>query len=302
MPSILGIKDGTRDAAYGLEKRDKVRVLKKTWKVEYYVLADDQFDTEDDILATAGIPALFSVWNNAWVKGYKAKEINTVVHPVTGVATILWCVTIELDSDLDQDDDETPTNRTPVVRWTGETEDELLEEDPITGEPIQTDADEPIIITTPIVLPILEIKRYETYPFDPDTMLSYSHHTNSTEFWGAPTGSAVMMPMEVDEETIEGTKYCVVTYRIKFKIKPNAGGSSGGENEPWKARVLHHGFKYRPAPGEPPVAAEDKHGNPITVNLRNGTGERLDEGEPAEYKAFNRYEKIDFNALALGPF
>lgn len=296
MPTLLGIKDGTRDASYGLEKRDKISVLKKQWKIDYYVLADSTLDTEDDILATAGIPSLFSFWNFAWVKGYKAKELQSVIHPVTGVLSVVWQVTVELDSSIDQaDDEEDPTNRTPAVRWSGETEDELLEEDPITGDPIQTDADEPIILTTPVVMPVLEIKRYELYPFDPTIMLAYSHRTNSTTFWGAPAGSALMLPMEVDEETIEGVKYCNVTYRIKFKIKPSL-------TEPWKARLLHHGFKYRPAAGKPPQAAQDKHGNPITVNLVNGTGEKVADGDPPEYKEFNRFAKVNFNALALGPF
>lgn len=295
MPTILGVKDTTRDASYGLEKKDKVRVIRKTWKVDYYVLADSTLDTEDTILATPGIPPLFTLWNFAWVQGYKAKELQTCVHPETGLATILWQVTVELDSDLDPNDDDPPVAKTPTVRWSGETEDELLEKDPITDDPIQTDAEEPIILTAPVVLPVLEIKRYEFYPFNPNIMLSYSHRTNSAVFWGAPVGSALMMPMEVDEETIEGVKYAVVTYRIKFKIKP-------GLAEPWKARVLHHGFKYREQAGKPPTAAEDKHGNPITVNLVNGDGTKKADGAAPDYKEFNRFPKTDFNALGLGPF
>lgn len=294
MPTLLGVKDGSHTATSSLESRDdvKVQVIKhsRTW----YVLADDTSQREADITATPGLPGLFTLDEGAWAVGATARDTMRVRHPVTGVAAALWEVTINFDSSIDPDDDEDPEDKPPTVRWYGETEEEVLEKDAITGDPVQTDAEEPIIITTPIILPVLEIKRYELYPFDPTTMLDYSHHTNSTAFWGAPTGSALMLPMEVDEETIEGVKYVVVTYRIKFKIKPDLA-------EPWKARVLHHGFKYRTAPGQPPVIYKDKHGNPATINLTAG-GTKLPDGDPPEYLEFNRFQKANFNTLSLGPF
>lgn len=294
MPTILGTKDGTYSADYGLAQRDEVTVLQKTIKQTIYVLGDDLNETEDSITATPGLPKLYSLLNGAYAIAANAKESGRVVHPVTGVPTAIWEVDYSYDSNVNPEDDDDPTNKPPVIRWYGETEEEVLEEDAITGDPVQTDAEEPILITTPVVLPVLEIKRYEDYPFDPNIMLDYSHRTNSTTFWGAPAGSALMLPMDVDQEVIEGTIFAVTTYRIKFKIKP-------GVAEPWKARVLHHGFKYRTAAGKPPVIYEDRYGNPATVNLTAG-GTKLPDGDPAEYLEWNRFEKANLNALSLGPF
>lgn len=294
MPTILGMKDGSHSASYTLEKRDEVSVLAKKLKRTYYVLADTLADTEDDITGTAGLPLLYSLLNGAWAIAASAKETGRVVHPGTGAATAIWEVAYDFDTNVNPDDDEDPENKPPIIRWSGETEEEILEEDPITGAAIQTEAEEPILLTAPVVTPVLEIKRYEAFPFDPNTILDFSHRTNSVAFWGAPTGSALMLPMSVDQETIDGTVYAVVTYRIKFKIKP-------GIDEPWKARVLHHGFKYRQGAGKPPVIYQDRHGNPATVNLTAG-GLLLGSGNPPEYLEFNRFEKANFNTLSLGPF
>lgn len=301
MGTVLGIKEGSPSASHGLRQRDRIFIPEKTFSISYIVLADSENEDEEQILDSAFLPRLFSYYAGTWCKKLSAKEERTIFrHPDTGVRTTLWTVKADYDNNFDPSEDaEEPTQRTPVVRWSGESEDEVMEEDPITGEPIQTKADEPILLTRPAVHPILEISRYEGYPFDPDTMLAYSHTTNSTTFWGAAVGSALMMPMTVDEEIIDGTKFCRVTYRIKFRIRYEAGSMA---EDTWKARILHHGFKYRERAGSDPVIFQDKHGNPTTVNLKNLDGTRVPNGDPAEYLEFNRYFKTNFNALSLGPF
>lgn len=296
MPKILGLKDGASKAQTQLQKKDNLWFTQKTFENTYFVLSDTLADTEDTILGAVGVPSLWSALRGCLCKEVSADEIQRVVHPITGVPAILWEATAKYDSNIDADEeqDDDPIAKTPTIRWHGETEEEVLEEDAITGDPVETKAKEPILLTTPFVMPVLEIKRYETYPFDPNVILDYSHRTNSAAFWGAPAGSALFLPPEVDEETIEQVKYAVVTYRIKFKIKP-------GVDEPWKARVLHHGFKYRKKAGEAPEVYTDKHGNPATVNL-NDDGTLLPDGQPAKFLEFNRFKKANFNALTLGPF
>lgn len=295
MPTVIGVKDGSHAADYSIQKQDKLEIIIKKFTKTWYVLADSVDQDDDSILGASGIPVLYTLSNGAYTKGKKAKVLSRVRHPVSGTATELWEVKVDFDSSIDPNqDEEDPTNKPAIIRWHGETEDELLEKDPITGDPIETDAGEPILITTPYVMPVLEIKRYESYPFNPNTMLNYSHRVNSTAFWGAAAGTALMLPMEVDQETIEGTIYAIVTYRIKFKIKE-------GIDEPWKARLLHHGFKYRPAAGAKPEIFKDKHGNPATVNLAAG-GTLLADGAAADYKEFNRFTKANLNDLSLGPF
>jgi len=303
MPTVIGKKDGSHSAGYRIEKQDKIEIVMKSWSDVWYVLADTVDQDDDLILMASGLPTLYDISNGAYCKNKKAKAVTRVRHPVTGAATELWEVAIDFDNDIDPDqgDEDDPTNKPATIRWHGETEDELLEKDPITGEAIETDAGEPILMTSPFVMPVLEIKRYESYPFNPNTMLNYSHRINSTAFWGAAEGTALMLPMEVDQETIEGVIYAVVTYRIKFKIKE-------GQDEPWKAHLLHHGFKYRPEAGGKPEIFKDKHGNPATVNLKTEAdnpgegGTLLPDGDPAEYKEFNRFTKANFNTLSLGPF
>jgi hypothetical protein len=188
----------------------------------------------------------------------------------------------------------------PVWRWYGEELEEVLEVDAVTGDPVQTDAEEPIITTAEYAIAILEIKRYEFFPFDPNVILDYSCHVNSNTFWGAPEGTARMLCPEASEkEVINGVDYVHVTYKIKFKIKKIAGVM---QEDSWKARLLHHGFKFREAVGSAPEIYTDKHGNPATVNLTNGTGTKKADGADPDYKEFNRYPKVDFDTLSLGPF
>lgn len=297
---VLGVKEGSIESNLTLEKRKGTSVYKKSFRRTYYVLGDDLDDTEEDVFNTPGVPTYYTLLRGCYCRSIVAREINQVIHPTTGTACGLWEVDADFDSDVNPDDDERPENKPPKIRWHGETEEEVLEKDAITGNPVQTAAGEPILITTPYVTPVLEIRRYEIFPFDPDIMLSYSHRTNSTTFWGAPAGSALMLPMDVDEEMVKPAKdedpirYAVVTYKIKFKIKP-------GLAEPWKARVLHHGFKHRPAIGKPPVIYRDRYGNPATINL-DANGVKLADGAAPQYLEFNRFQKADFNALTLGPF
>lgn len=295
MPAVLGIEEGSYKSNDRLEKRQSTQlyVRKKNFSWTYYVLGDDLTDDEDDIYATSGVPALGYPLRGCRVKSRTCHESHRVRHPNTGVAAGLWMVDVEWDSNVPEEDDD-PLLKTPKISWHGETEEEVLEKDVITGDPVETAAKEPILITTPFVMPVLEIKRYETFPFDPNTILTYSHTINSAAFWGAPAGSALFLPPEVDEETIEDVRYAVATYRIKFKIK-------AGIVEPWQARVLHHGFKFRAGAAEEPEVYTDKHGNPATVNL-NDDGTLLPANQAAKFLTFNRFTKTNFNNLTLGPF
>lgn len=300
MPKVIGTEDGSIQANYSLIKKDQIYVTKKTFSIVKWVLADTTADTEDTIRLTVGVPQLWTTYNGAVCMRVSPKEHTTVyAHPTTGLKTILWKVKADYDSDVDTGQNQPPNAKPPTVRWHGESEDILLEKDPITGDPIQTKAEEAILLTTPHVLPVLEVSRYETYPFDPDVILDYAHHTNSASFWGAPKGSALMLPMSVDEETIEQVKWCKVTYRIKFKIKKQGANML---EDTWMARILHHGYKYRPSANAEPVTAQDKHGNPITVNLANADGTKLATNADPEFLEFNQFTKVDFNNLSLGPF
>ena len=150
MGKVLGIDEGTISAGLSIQKRDKIFVAQKEFSISYTVLADNLNEDEDSILSSSGIPPLWSYYRGAWCNNLAPKEKKTIFrHPTLGVKTVLWTVTASFTSNLDPDDEEEPEAKTPSVRWSGETEEEVMDKDPITDEPIQTAADEPILITTP---------------------------------------------------------------------------------------------------------------------------------------------------------
>lgn len=301
MPKLLGEKEATNSGSVGLVKKNKFYTLQARFSRTYYVLADNTSQQEATIIATSGIPPLLSLLTGAWCMNKQGKEVAAIPnHPVTGVPTVLWEVTADFDSDVDVEEaDQSPEARTPKIRWYGENETEVLEKDAITGDAIETVPGEPIIVEVPVVRPVLEVRRFEIPPFDPDTILDYVNHANSTAFYGAPEGTALMLPMDVSEEKIvDEIRVIEVTYRIKFNIKKDGDSLA---SDTWKAKPLHHGFKYFKDVADPPLTWTDERGNPATINLAED-GTRLADGADPVFLEFNRYPKVNFNTLNLGPF
>ena len=297
MPTSLGEVAAVNKGEKRLRQRDRFFFLTKKFTRSYEVLSDDLDQSEDEIIATTGVPVLFSNLNGAYCIGKRGREKDRIMHPATGVPAVRWHVDCEFDSDVEIDEaDQPPEARTPKIRWYGEEEEEVLEKDIETKKPIQTVPGEPILVTRPIVRPILEVSRYELFPFDPAIMLDYADRINSVAFWGAPEGTARMLPMEVEEEHIGQVKYNRVTYRIKFRMKDKAGG--GYEEDTWKREVLHHGSLYIEG-GK--VKEYKVGGGRSTVNL-DAAGAKLGPADPAVFLSFNQFNKKNFNALNLGPF
>lgn len=305
MPKRLGEKEATNLGGFELRKKDKIWTNRRKFERTYYVLADTIADNEIQILVTTGLPVLFSLLGGAFCVEKKGKEIARVRHPSTGAATALWEVTAKFDSDIDVDEgDQPPEARTPKVRWYGEQELKQIFKDVRTGEPITNKVGEVIVIEEPVVLPILEIKRYATFPFDPNVQLDYANHVNSEPFWGAPAGCALMMAIEVEEEIIEGTKYNHETYTIKFAMERDEGGQF--IEDTWKARPLHQGTKHVTEEG---VVEQwtDENRQPGMVNLDEGGMAIVPEGgvlNPNDlvFLEFWTKSETDFNNLNLGPF
>ena len=301
-----GIKEGSTSVE--LTTRRTRRGLwrdRKTFSLTYYVLADSLDEDEADISNATGIPPKFYPLRGCFCIAHHPKEIQTVVHPVSGALTTLWELTADFDSEAESDDDVPPESRPPKYRWTPETEEEMLERDVVTGAPIQTACGERILITHPVVVPVLEIVRWEFYPFDPNVMLYFANRTNSAPFWGAPAGTALMLPMEVGEYELipvagASVRYVPVTYRIKFKLRPDPARPSTLLANPWMSRVLHQGFLYRTAPGEAPEIHVDSNNRPSPVNLA-ADGTENTSGTPY-FLEFHRHALANFNVLSLGPF
>lgn len=295
----------TRTTKVALVKENKIYRLSVERKLAFYVLSSPGED-EDDILSAVGLPQIFSPYRGTYCKTLDIKESEPVMNPYTGQPGILSEVECGFDNNFSADDQEDqenpPEERRPKISWHGENEDEVLEKDAETGEPIQTVAREPIIMTAPVVYQTLQIRRFEAFPFEPLVGLLYPNKLNSNTFWGAPTGTAWMQPIEAGEdEEIEGQLYVAVTYRIKFKMVQGTGGQF--ESDTWKTNTLHQGTQYFD-PNEDvtkTVKALDSRGEPVTILLA-GDGTPLDASLDPQYLRFNRFKKIDFDALNLGPF
>jgi len=317
MPVVLGILDGSDEGKDCLEEKKKIWVRKREHQRTYIVLADTVNDTEEEIKGASGVPPLFFPLNGCVCNDRTAEEVQTVVHPLTGVTTILWHVKCNFTSGLNaSDQDQPPEAKRPQVRWDSRTEDEVLEFDVGDARPIQTDAGEPMIITAPGYIFILEVTRYEVGAFDPKVKLLYEGCANSAPFYGAPQETAVLAKINAEEEWLPphtgsgpDQLYNKVTYTIEFKIRRLVVAAFGlvtvGDDLiplTQRSRVLHAGYKYRKEAGAPSEIYLDKAGNPQQVNLALGTGVKLAEGADPQYKMFQRLYTKDFNALSLGPF
>jgi hypothetical protein len=301
----------TRLANIELVKENQLYRTKVNFERSYYVLTDHLGETEADVVIAVGIPQIGSTLLGAICKSHAPKALEQVKNPITGFDAELYEVRCAFNNDTDQnagdEKDTPPESRTPKTSWGGELEDELLEKDAQTGAPIQTAAYERLLITGPRAYPILTIKRYGLFPFDPDVILQYVGKYNSTTFWGAPPGTALMLPISVEETTIEGQKYTDETYQIKFNMKENPESPGSFLQDTWKTGVPHQGHQYlEEEESSGPTTyvqkrAVDDNDKPIIVNL-NSDGTRKDAGEEGEYIFFWRSTKVNFNNLNLGPY
>jgi hypothetical protein len=276
----------------------------RKFKQSFYVLAGMDED-EDDIIATIGIPQVGTLYRGAVCLGHDVREISPVMNPHTGLPGVLCEVVIDFDNDVTPDDADQPNtdpeNRRARVNWTGELEDELLERDAITGDPIETPAHEAILVTAPTMIHILEITRYETWPFNPLTNFLYGGKLNSAPFYDAPIGTAWLQPIEAPEEELEGSRYVHATYRVKFKIKEDPENPGQMLADTWKMRLLCQGQQFINQSNGKVERNLDDNGDPVKTNL-SLFGRRLGPSEDPEYLLFNRLSKTDLNDLNLGPF
>lgn len=313
MPKIIGRREGSDS---GKVESPAGETVKKTAERVYIIISDDVNQERDAILATSGLPQQGDSMLGGTVHSRDAKEVNTIIHPETHVMANLWEVTVQSDSTVP---DGSPPGEgggssdidTVKIRWATDKQDRRLERDVISGLPVQTKCGEPIMAERPISIPVLEIERYEPYPFDPNIILSFVNTACANSFWGAPAGSAFLDDIAVDEQEEGLFIYNNVKYRIAFNIPD---GEPGSPTHPWQLSLLHQGTMHfpikrnvsasgAPLPGYtkvagPPVMAVDEQGNPITINLDAG-GWPLDEGADPIWLDFARYRMISWAALNI---
>lgn len=298
MPKILcdKISPGSDEGTWEIADNE-FGIGKKSFSIEYDILADNIDQNEDDIRATPGLPSLWTFLRGCYCKSIEVAEENS--H------ALMWKASCEFDSEVnpDEQENEDPTQAQATWAWSHETEQRNLEKD-VKGKPLQTATREKFFVDTPFAIPVLTISRYQL-TFDPNVILDYVNHVNKTAFWGAPIGSALMAGITDSQQSINGKNYRKVDYVIKFKIDVETGTL---KEDTWQLDLLHHGQFYFLDAGAADKFGEanmkrftDSENRPITGNLKLN-GERLGSADPEVYLSFERFEEVDFNVLNLGPW
>lgn len=197
----------------------------------------------------------------------------------------------------DQENQNTPPDlRTPEWSWTFESWEHIVRKD-VDGLAIVNAVGEPIELTAQQAFPILTVERNQL-TFDPDTILEYANHVNSTEFYGADPKTVLMRGIEDRKDTQriwQNIYYRRVRYTTVFALPFIPDVLEG-----WTDLVLNRGTFYIDNDARK-VHFRTDDGAQITGNL-DLAGQKLDEGLPPIVLKFNTKKEANFNTLNLGPF
>ena len=143
MPLVIDEMDAARVGGFEFKQKGLIFTTQATYERCYYVLSDHLGQDESAICTATGVPPLLSVLNTAFCQKVSAKEIARVKHPVYQVPCGLYEVTCNFDSNLDASNSNSdPTAVNPLPVWNGDTVEEPLAFDAITGAAVMTTAGE----------------------------------------------------------------------------------------------------------------------------------------------------------------
>jgi len=282
----LGLKNKSTNAEESFDP-NSISSRHKTFSDTYLVTANSISDDEDAIMGATGIPIIGAYSRGAYVIRRSAKEVNS--------ASLLWEVECFYDSQP-----ETGDQRPDLVQWSwsAETMDITLSRDVLTGAPVVNSVLEKILINTPVAIPVLTISRVEAV-FSPNTILAYVNKTNSAPFYGAPRDTALMSDIRDSPTDIDGQKYRMIEYVIKFNLLFDYGAN---DFNGWVSQPLNQGTKYLETKFDDMDDAKAflMDGVPTTGFLK-ADGTAAPKTAP-EYLKFHKHLRANLNALALGPF
>ena len=286
MAQVHGIRFGvSSDESYDA---DQGRVI-ASHQATYVVEMDTESQRESTVARVAGVPYI----------GMPSPILLGAICTKRGIREV-GPKTFEVDATFSNDvgsatepDNGNPWDRVPEWSWSFETRDKVLTADAQLGsKAIANSAGELLEpVTVQEALPVLTIKRYELR-FDGQTILDYVNKVNSSSFWGAAAGKALMAGINASPKQLDGTRVWQVQYQIKFAI-----GADG-----WKLKLLDQGSYYWSGA----VNASDKlhfvddQFNRVTGNL-DGSGNESTSSTPT-FVQFNQYDDTNFNDLNLGPY
>ena len=272
---------------------DPLLKTRKTFSITYYVQATSTDDNTDTILAATGIPSLLSISDSAYLIRQVATE--------TDAAALLWEVECSYDSHVAATGGGIDGTRPWPAKWTWGSEaiDVVLTRDPVTGKPITNSVGEPILITTPVSIPVLTVEKLETN-FSPTTILAYENKVNSTTFYGAPAKCALLSNIQDSPVEESGTALRKVIYTIKFNLLWDYDESAFLG---WMSQPLNQGTKFKPTANSKPFEYKNfEIEHSLTEDNLALDGTKLASGAAPVYLKFNQFLTANFNTLQLGPF
>jgi hypothetical protein len=275
--------------------KDKFRIDGEHRAV-YKIQCDDITDREDTVITATGCP--YIGMDSTIMPGAKCIE-----RSINEVGAGVWDVEAVFSQNyIAEPDGQDPWDASPVWSWGFETMD----------EPLLFDAQSPKTailnsarqafsppIARPIAVPVLTIERYEL-TFSGQTILTYVNQVNSEAFWGAPANCVLCAGISAQQETIGEFKCWKVTYTFKFNMTTTDDQTP--EVVGWKARILDYGsFYWSGAVGSSKKMPFGEDALNPQDGMLDGHGHK-NVTETPEFVTYNRYKRVDFNTLKLGPW
>lgn len=285
MSSVLGIRFGVSSSETYNQTERKVDT---THSATYLVQMDSETSRENSVALVPGVP--FIGMPSPIMPG-----AYCISRGISEIGPRVWEVEAEFSTSIDggEPDDVPSWDRQPEWSWSFETVEEPLlfdaQDDTVA---ITNSALEPLPpVGVPVAIPVLSIKRSEL-SFSPDTILDYVNKVNSSSFWGAAAGKALMAGISANQKKEQGFTVWDVSYTIKFKMDTHG----------WKLRLLDQGTYYWSGAvgSSQKIPFGDDAFQQVVGNL-DGSGGKNSTTTP-EFVTYERYDSSDFNTLDLGPW
>ncbi|MDT8389441.1 MAG: hypothetical protein RRC34_02920 [Lentisphaeria bacterium] len=209
----------------------KDRGGQRSYRETYLVKTDTDTDSAVTVLGASGLPAL-----NAGFTGDTSAIVMSLAPKVVGIGRRNWHVDVEYKTLQPTDFTADPLDTPPDISWGSYTLSEIAEEDK-DGAAILNTAGDPY--DPPIEIdrhyPLVTISRYQA-SYSPSSAFSVRDSLNSAAVTIAGLALSARQGLMIDydsvSETIDGTTYQRVTYRIM--CKPGSG---------WVYRTVSRGYR-----------------------------------------------------------
>lgn len=311
MATSLGEINKTYSGNHGLSD-DPLVEAEEEFTISYLALADNITENLKSICSatsltnpTKSIPAKRTQRDEAYLYDKSAKELNS--------AALLWQVDCHYKKHIDVTTIslEDGPKRYGVYTWGGESLEEILTEDALSGRPTVNSVGEEFDIHHPISIPVLTFSKILP-PLPPHYILTYLNKVNSVTFLagqlsssfpGFPPGTALMADIQDVPIEISGVTQRKVTYVIKFNLRSYKNEQGVPKLLGWRERLMNIGTKYYKDPYNSSHLSRKfvVDNKDVTTGWLeyDGTKREQDQDVKPLYIIINRFEEVNFNNLGI---